>query len=127
MTRNSKAERRQHPRIEHALALNVAANGYDFSTSTQNVSCIGAYCHIHKYLPPFTRVMVRLALPVATANGNKNYDVECKGVVVRAEDENRGGFNIAIFFNQIRDNERQKISQYISQFLPQNASRPQRL
>ena len=127
MTKNSKADRRQYPRIAHSLPLKVVANGYDFATATQNVSCIGAYCHIHKYMPPFTKVMVRLTLPVATVNGNKNYRVECKGVVVRTEDENKGGFNIAIFFNEIKDNERKKLFQYISQFLPQNASSLQRL
>jgi hypothetical protein len=104
MTRNPKSERRQHPRIEHSLPLNVMANGYDFTTTTQNVSCVGAYCHINKYMPPFTRVMVKLELPVATGKGNKNYSVECRGVVVRAEDEGRDGFNIAIFFNGIKDN-----------------------
>lgn len=118
MIRNKKSERRKHPRIEQRLPLQVAANGYDFATSTLNVSCLGAYCHINKYIPPFTKVMVRLALPIPTVNGKKNYNVECKGVVVRSEDENKGGFNIAVYFNDIADNQRQKISQYISQFLP---------
>jgi hypothetical protein len=127
MTKNTKSERRQYPRIEHRLPLKLAADGYDFATATQNISCIGAYCHVSKYMPPFTRVMVKLILPVATINGSKNYSVECKGVVVRTEDKSEGGFNIAIFFNEIKDNERQKIAQYISQFLPQNASSPQRL
>ncbi|MFH1457711.1 MAG: PilZ domain-containing protein [Candidatus Omnitrophota bacterium] len=122
MSKNQKAEKRQYPRIEQSLPLSVVANGYDFATTTQNVSCVGAYCHIHKYMPPFTKVMVKLNLPVATANGTKNYSVECRGVVVRTQDENRGGFNIAIFFNEIRESERQKISEYINQFLPQNIS-----
>lgn len=122
MTKHPKAERRQHPRIEQTLPLQVAANGYDFTTTTQNVSCVGAYCCINKYVPPFTKVMVRLSLPVATSDGNKKYGVRCKGVVVRTEDESRGGFNIAIFFNEIKECERQKITQYINQFLPQNAS-----
>lgn len=118
MIRNKKTERRQYPRIEQRLPLKVAANGYDFATSTLNVSCVGAYCHIDKYMPPFTKVMVRLTLPIPTLNGNKNYNVECKGVVVRVEDENKGGFNIAVYFNDIADSQRQKISQYLSQFLP---------
>mgnify|MGYP001767748884 CR=1 FL=1 len=120
MTRTPKSERRLYPRVDHSLALKVAVNGYDFSTVTRNISCVGAYCRIDKYMPPFTKVAVRLSLPVQTNNGNKNYSVECKGVVVRTEDENQGGFNIAIFFNEIKDNERQKIQQYISQFLPDN-------
>lgn len=117
-----KKERRLHPRIAHTLPLKIAANGYDFITTTQNVSCVGAYCRINKYIPPFTKIMVLLSLPVIANNRTKNYSVECKGVVVRSEDESEGGFNIAIFFNDIKDGQRQKISEYISQFLPQNFS-----
>ena len=124
MIKGKKNERRQHPRIDHELPLKVAANGYDFATSTQNVSCVGAYCQINKYLPPFTRVMIKLTLPTVSANGNKNSCVECRGVVVRSEDDAKtGGFNIAVFFNEINAEQRKKISQYISQFLPQNCLR----
>lgn len=111
-------EKRQYPRIARTLPLKVQANGYDFSTSTQNVSCVGTYCRVAKYIPPFTKVLIKLSLPVLTASANKNYNVECHGVVVRAEDEREGGFNIAIFFNQIQENQRKKISEYVEQFLP---------
>lgn len=113
-----KSERRKHPRINLELPLKVAANGYDFATSTMNISCLGAYCRISKYVPPFTKVLVKLTLPVATNTRNKNYSVECNGVIVRTEDENSGGFNIAIFFNHIKDDQRKKISKYLNQFLP---------
>lgn len=116
-----KAEKRQYPRVTYALPLKVGANGYDFSTFTQNISCVGAYCHIDKYVPPFTKVMVKLALPQAAASGNKSYNMECKGVVVRTEDELNGGFNIAIFFNAITDDQRKKIAHYLEQFLPEKA------
>lgn len=115
-------ERRKYPRIRQQLPIKVAANGYDFITSTENVSCIGAYCHIDKYMPPFTKVMVRLSLPVVVGGNSRNYDVECKGVVVRTEDDETSGFNIAIFFNEINGHQRYKISQYINQFLPQKYS-----
>lgn len=119
MSKNSGLERRQYPRINQQLPINVAANGYDFLTSTYNVSCVGAYCNINKYVPPFTKVLVKLDLPVVTGGENRNYNVECSGVIVRTEDENKGGFNIAIFFNRIREEEKKKISRYINQFLPE--------
>jgi len=122
MNRNQKAERRLYPRIEQQLPIKVVANGYDFATSTQNVSCVGAYCQIDKYVPPFTKVMVRLSLPILTGNGSKNYNVECSGVVVRTEDQEDRGFNIAIFFNHIREDQKRKISEYVNQFLPQKSS-----
>lgn len=117
MIKNIKKERRQYPRIDRQLPLNIAANGYDFITTTQNVSCVGAYCRVDRYIPPFTKIMVKLTLPIASGDRNSNCTVECKGVVVRTDDENKGSFNIAIFFNEIKENQRQKISQYISQSL----------
>lgn len=118
MKKELNSDRRQYPRIEHQLPIKVVANGYDFITSTENVSCVGAYCRINKYMPPFTKVKVRLTLPVANAPNNRCYDVECYGVVVRTEDETNGGFNVAIFFNTIKDEQRKKISLYLNQLLP---------
>lgn len=124
MIKHIKTERRRYLRIKQDLPLNIAANGYDFITTTQNVSCVGAYCHIDKYIPPFTKITVKLRLPITakTDRSSKSYDVECKGVIVRSEDESEGGFNIAVFFNEIKGSQRQKIAKYISQFLPQNSS-----
>jgi hypothetical protein len=123
MKKITKKERRIHPRLAHRLPFKVAADGYDFTTSTENISCVGAYCHIDKYVPPFTRVMIKLDLPinVNAAAGGKSYNLECKGVIVRSEDEDKGGFNVAIFFNAIRDDQRRIISRYINRFLPEQA------
>jgi hypothetical protein len=122
MFKNLKKERRLHPRIEQNLPLEIAANGYDFITSTQNVSCLGAYCHIDKYVPPFTKIAIKLNLPIATARGNKNCSVDCHGVIVRSQDDTGGGFNVAIFFNEIKESQRKVISQYVNQFIPQESS-----
>jgi len=126
MTRPNPAEKRLYPRIDYSLPIKVAANGYDFATSTQNVSCLGAYCSINKYVPPFTRVMIKLTLPIKSDAINKSYSVECNGVVVRSEDAENGAFNIAIFFNQINLGQRKKISRYISQFLPERPATTKR-
>ncbi|MEW6075554.1 MAG: PilZ domain-containing protein [Candidatus Omnitrophota bacterium] len=118
MTKIIKAERRISPRIAQQLPINVIANGYDFATSTKNISCVGAYCHIAKYVPPFTKVNIKLNLPLADMHNRRGISVvECKGVIVRAEDEASGGFNVAIFFNGITDSCRKKISQYVNQFV----------
>jgi len=111
-------ERRLNPRLDHKLPINMAVNGYDFATTTRNLSCVGAYCHIDKYLPPFTKISVKLSLPVKRGGNPQNALVECKGVIVRSEDETKGGFNIAIFFNEIRNQQRKKLALYIKQFLP---------
>jgi c-di-GMP-binding flagellar brake protein YcgR len=120
MIKRITLERRRYPRIEKKLPLNVAANGYDFATVTQNISCIGAYCHVDKYIPPFTKIAIKMALPIINIDKPDASNIECKGVVVRTEDVKGGGFNIAIFFNAIENSQRKKISRYINQFLPKN-------
>jgi len=119
--KNKKVERRQYPRIKQALPLKIAADGYHFATSTDNVSCVGAYCHLDKYIPPFTKIAVKVILPVMADGRIKNIEVECTGVVVRTEDEKKGGFNIALFFNEIKESQRKKIAQYVNQFLPKSS------
>lgn len=117
MKKIAKKEKRLYPRIQERFPLKIKVNGYDFSTSTKNVSCIGAYCNINKYMPPFMKVMVKLTMPIVAGGRKKNYNIACSGVVVRTEDEARGGFNIAIFFNEIKNQQQKIISQYINQFL----------
>ncbi len=126
MIKNLKKERRLHPRVDHKLPVKIAANGYDFITSTQNISCLGAYCRIEKYVPPFTKIAIKLNLPIVTRGSRKDYSVECHGVIVRAEDDASGGFNVAIFFNEIKESQRKVISQYVNQFIPQGTSSPSR-
>jgi hypothetical protein len=118
MIQRAKQERRLYPRVDTVLPVKIAADGYAFASTTQNVSCVGAYCHLARYIPPFTRIAVKLTLPISRKDKVENSSVECSGVIVRTEDDAQGGFNIAIFFNEIKNTQRQKISHYISQFLP---------
>ena len=113
MNRHRGRERRLHPRLEETLPVKISANGYDFSTTTQNISCVGAYCCISKYIPPFTKLALKIALP-AVPQKKIEVTVECKGVIVRTEDEPNGGFNIAIFFNEIAEPQKEKIAHYIN-------------
>lgn len=122
MLKRISKERRISPRIELELPLKIAVNGYRFETSTQNVSNAGAYCHINRYIPPFTKLAVKMILPIVNNNKKEECTVDCKGVIVRINDVAEGGFNIAIFFNEIKALHKEKISKYISQFLPKEPS-----
>jgi len=115
---NNYSDRRLHPRIDHGMPINVMADGYDFMSTTRNVSCLGAYCHIGKYVPPFTKLCIKLKLPVKKARVSKKIEVACKGVVVRTDDDPSGGFNIAVFFNDIKPVQQHRIAEYINQFIP---------
>lgn len=114
-----KSEQRLHPRLNQELPIKIAADGYDFITTSKNISCLGAYCNIGKYIPPFTKILIKLNLPIIKNGEFTDTNVECRGVVVRSEDDPSGTFNIAIFFNEIKENQKERISQYVNQFLPQ--------
>ncbi len=118
MLKRSETDRRFSPRIEQSLAVNLCANGYSFATVTENISCTGAYCHINKYIPPFTKLAIKMILPVTLKSKREQFNIECKGVIVRANDGEQGGFNVAIYFHEINERQQQKISKYIHQFLP---------
>lgn len=118
MLKHPETERRFSPRIEQRLPVNLCANGYSFATLTQNISSSGAYCHIDKYIPPFTKLAIKMVLPVTSKSKREQLNIECKGVIVRANDGEQGGFNVAIYFHEINERQQQKISKYIHQFLP---------
>ncbi|MDO8662705.1 MAG: PilZ domain-containing protein [Candidatus Omnitrophota bacterium] len=121
--KKSGLERRVHPRLQQNLPFKVAANGYDFSTTTENISCLGAYCQINKYIPPFTRVSIKLTLPIRAKESDKHCTIDCQGTIVRTEDKDKDNFNIAIFFSRINNSQRKIITEYINQFLPQDPAR----
>lgn len=114
----SKIERRLYPRIYQEIPFHIKTNGFDFTTTTKDLSCTGAYCSINKYLPPFTKLAVKMILPINSTDKHENLNLECKGVVVRSDDQGRNEFNIAIFFNEMNDAQRKKIYKYVKQFLP---------
>jgi|YelNatPaOPRAMG01_1025707.scaffolds.fasta_scaffold00406_32 c-di-GMP-binding flagellar brake protein YcgR len=104
-------ERRRYPRIEKKLPLQIITDKYDISTETKNLSCIGAYCSIDRDIPVLTKLSITILLPGKSKN--KYTEVRCKGVVVRKEKNPSGGFNIGIFFNDITQKQKEKISKYI--------------
>ena len=99
-------ERRKHPRIIKKLTAKVKAEAFDFVTETQNISLSGACCQVDKRIEPMTKVEILLLLPARLKNDKiaaKKLNLE--GVVVRAEEAEAmpGKFNIAVFFNNMRE------------------------
>jgi len=112
---NPFADRRKYPRAKRQLALKIQAEGFDFVTQTENVSCVGAYCSINKHIPVMTRLSLIMLLPMRSGSKNTTAKIQCKGVVVRSESLPDGSHNIAIFFNEINTRNKNKIAQYINQ------------
>ena len=111
------AEHRKYPRINKSLQFKLKTNHFDIVTETINLSCIGAYCQVNKYIPLMTGLEIVLALPYVDEEGEFEY-VACNGLVVRVEkvlfDANgHTAYNIAIYFSEIEDYEKQKIESFI--------------
>lgn len=114
------AEHRKHPRINERLQFKLKTNHFNIVTETINLSCIGAYCQANKYIPLMTVLDIVLALPHVDKDGEFEH-VECNGLVVRVEkvsfDANtRNAYNIAIYFSEIEDSEKQKIESFVERY-----------
>ncbi len=119
LSSNNRIERRRSPRVVRQVPLKIKLDDYDLVGQTHNISCIGAYCTINKYIPPFSLISVVLLLPVKTNNRNRVYNVRCRGVVVRTEEnpQNSNEYNIAIYFNRLKPSDKSKLVQYVQQYL----------
>ena len=112
-------EKRKHPRLEKVLPLKISSRQSDIVTQTKNLSCVGAYCSVNKPIPLMTKLKITLLLPEKTKRPQeKSSKVNCVGVVVRSEvTEQEGIYNVAIFFEQIREKEKLKLEEYINHHL----------
>lgn len=109
----SFVEKRRYPRIKKKLPLKLESKEFDIITEAENTSASGTYCRIEKYLTPFTMLDISLFL----SSKDKAKRIDCKGVVVRVEENLDKTYNIAIYFNEIKEMDREKISQYVDYYL----------
>lgn len=113
-------EKRRHPRLQKNLPLTIEDKNRSITTETTNISCLGAYCRIDKYIEPMTKLKIGLILPYKVKEKVVDKLVKCQGVVVRTEKVSGENFNIAIYFNRISNADIKTISSYISQHLSIN-------
>lgn len=109
-----KIEKRRHPRINKNLPIKIKNGDFDIVTETKNISCIGAYCQVDRYVSPFTKIKAKISIPAKIKN-NSTY-VNCKGVVVRVEKSDNTletQYNIAIYFNEISKADMSKIDRFV--------------
>ncbi len=109
-------EKRKHPRSKKSIDFKIETDDSTIATESIDLSCIGAYCQVDKHIPPMTNLKIVIALPCEDQEDKVEY-VECNGVVVRVESvlSNNGGnmHNIAIFFNEIKESEKEKIANFL--------------
>ena len=116
---NNKIERRCSPRVKRQVSLKIKVNDYDLVGQTHDISYIGAYCSVNKYIPPFSLISIILLLPLKINSRSVISNVRCQGVVVRAVEDpkNNNLYNIAIYFKSLRQADKAKLLQYVHQYL----------
>lgn len=106
-------ERRQAPRVTEQVPVAITEAGTELRTETKNLSGLGVYCTVNRFIAPMTKLALRLELP----NQRHPVMVQCTGVVVRAEPAvahaERGVYHVAIFFTEMTDQDRAAIAQFV--------------
>jgi len=113
-------DRRRAPRVNRNISLRLTQQEFDSITETKNLSCNGTYCSISKYIEPLTKLKILLLLPNVDKKGkNKTHKIKCNGIVVRTEEsgDSKKPYNVAIYFNEIKEKDKEKISLYVNHHL----------
>lgn len=113
-------ERRTFPRIQDSsLSLQLSGSGFDTVTHTLNVSASGIYCKIDREIPLMSRVNLVLMVPDSSRSDRTSLRLEVSGVIVRMHPVIINGetkhYDVAIFFDDLSQKDRDIIKQYISQ------------
>ena len=114
------SERRKHPRIKaEGIPINIVLDGGECAARTVNISRAGAYCLVDQYIEPMTKLKVVLNVPLSSDEKNtKTKKIKCQGVVVRIEKTDGGNIhNVAIFFNDISQQDAECIAEFVSTHL----------
>lgn len=118
------SERRQAPRVTERVMLEVRDATAEFRAETNNLSTVGAYCTLDRFLPPMTKLQLQFELP----DGQRRVRVRGEGVVVRVEPviatAERGGYHVGIFFTEMTERDRSAIARFVRQRLAARPSTP---
>lgn len=115
-------DRRHAPRVASRLPLTLTDHFGELSAMTRDISASGAYCTLRRHVPVMTKLRIRFALP-----GRGQGAVACGGVVVRVEPANpaprRTSYRVAIFFNNIAEDARARLADYVHEHLKPRGTR----
>ena len=116
------SEKRKYPRIkDEGVSLKVESGDIDIITKTLDLSASGVYCKVEKEIPLLSRIKITLVIPAGaknTSSQQKNLTIATEGVVVREHpvivDGKFTHYDVAIFFDQISQKDKQHILDYTS-------------
>jgi len=101
-------ERRQSPRVKCDFNIEIESQKSDISGHALNISTSGMYLECDNSIPLFREIRVGIKLP------GVDELIECTGVVVRSEkDPKKDCYDVAIFFEDIDVEDKEKLASYI--------------
>jgi len=117
-SRKDESERRKFPRVkDKGIDIQLKGDGFGVITKSLDVSASGVYCKTTDAIPLMTRLDIVLALP-GGESGPSPILLHIEGVVVRQHPVIRDGkiahYDVAIFFNFFRPDDREKLAAYIN-------------
>jgi hypothetical protein len=99
--------------------MEITLGGDRASAESLNVSANGVYFASRAFIPILTRLRITLELP---ESAGANSQVSCDGVVVRTEPEAEEPtvreYQVACYFTDISDADRQRLEAYILRHVP---------
>ncbi len=112
-------DRRRSIRILEKLPFKIGHQHYEAEAVTVNISINGALCVVEREIPVMTQLKIALTLPGASS---KKKTLSMKGVVVRKEKDPAGPeYLIAIYFSEIKPQDRESLRRFIESRLPSSA------
>ena len=102
-------ERRRDPRARASFPLVFTPPSGPVEASVRDVSQSGICAAAARPIPEMTRVRFRFDLP--TGEGSRR--VEGEGAVVRCVRRGEGGYEVAIFFTEVSEADRERIAGFV--------------
>ena len=112
-------ERRRHPRAQGGFHIVVNAATQKKKVLVRDISSSGVSCYLDFPIPEFTTVMVNLEIPEAAGHNIDHKGLTCEGAIVRCrpvagDKKSESQFDVAIFFQNISDEGRRLIENYVA-------------
>lgn len=116
-------ERRKKPRAPANFDLHLEFPGQSGSARVRDISSSGVRCESERPVPMMTQVQMRIVLPGGASDAPR--EIVCRGAVVRSEPITRSvsgaatvrsgaPFDIAIFFTEMRDSDREDVEAFVA-------------
>ena len=106
-------ERRRSVRVPEELPFRIGHDDYETLAKTLNISVHGALCLVDKSIPLMTQLAVALTLPPSKGI-KRGRLLRMKGVVVRRDkDISSDQHFLAIYFSEIKSEDREALRRFI--------------